>query len=49
MLMYQKNMFDHLYCIKSFCGLKTLIKHFENIIFLNFLEPIMEGKSMKDV
>ena len=49
MLMYQKIMFDHFYCIKSFCGLKTLRKYFENSIFFNFLEPIMEGKSMKDV
>ena len=28
MLVHQKNMFDHYYCIKSFCHLKTLEKHF---------------------
>ena len=34
MLVYQKTMFDRYYCIKSFCHLKTLVKHFERFIFL---------------
>ena len=34
MLVYQKTMFDCYYCIKSFCHLKTLEKHFEKIIFV---------------
>ena len=34
MLMHQKTMFDHYYCIKSFCHLKTLEKHFEKFIFV---------------
>ena len=33
MLVYQKTMFDHYYCIKSFCHLKTLEKRFEKINF----------------
>ena len=34
MLVYQKTMFDLYYCIKSFCHLKTLEKHFEKFIFV---------------
>ena len=34
MLMYQKTMFDHYYCIKSFWYLKTLDKRFEKFIFV---------------
>ena len=45
MLMYQKAMFDHYYCIKSFCHLKTLEICFEKFFF--FIK-IMERKSMKD-
>ena len=31
MLVYQKNMFDRYYFIKSFCNLKTLEKRFETL------------------
>ena len=34
MLVYQKNMFDRYYCIKSFCHMKTLEKRFEKFIFV---------------
>ena len=45
MLVYQKNVFDRYYCIKSFGHLKTLEKRFEKFIFCI---TIMAHKSMKD-
>ena len=36
MIVYQKTMFDRYYCIKSFCHLKTLEKHFEKFIFVYY-------------
>ena len=44
MLVYQKTMFDHFNCIKSFCHLKTLEKRFEKF---TFCISIMARKSMK--
>ena len=46
MLMHQKTMFDHCYCIKSFCRLKTLEKRLEKS---HFVLPIMARKSMTPV
>ena len=34
MLVYQKTMFDHYCCIKSFCCLKTLENRLEKFIFV---------------
>ena len=34
MLVYQKNMFERYYCIKSLCHWKTLEKRFEKFIFV---------------
>ena len=41
MLMHQKTMFDHYYCIKSFCHLKTLEKRFEKL-FLYYYNGVQK-------
>ena len=36
MLVYQKTMFDHYYCIKSFCQLKNLEKKLRKVFFFYY-------------